>query len=67
MKKKKTKTELAHALSKSECTITRWMADGCPYEYKAIDSRRKRPMFDIELVRAWLESRTANTGKGVEA
>lgn len=57
MKSQLNKTELALAMNKSESTITRWIAAGCPCEYTATDSRRIRPMFNLSQVKVWLAKR----------
>lgn len=55
----KTKNQIAHIMGRTKSTISRWMTDGCPYELDATDTRKVRPMFNVEEVRAWLKDRAA--------
>lgn len=65
-----TSAELAGKLGVSVMTILRWRKAGMPYidskPYKAARNAA-RPRYDLEQVKAWLASRTAADGKGVEA
>ncbi len=60
-KKLITQKGIAAALGVCVATVRRWK--GCPRV--AISPGRYR--YDVGAVRAWLESRTANAGKGVQA
>lgn len=57
------KTQIALKLGRSEATINRWLAAGCPHNKKAVDSCRIRPYFNLAAVRAWLETRTQKGGE----
>lgn len=52
----KTKKEVSDTFGVSEKTITNWMKAGCPFTRVSEASRRVRPMFHIQAVRAWLEN-----------
>lgn len=63
-----TKTELARAMRVSVGTVSKWNRTGCPRFYVGVThGKGSRPRYDLEQVKAWLASRTAADGKGVEA
>ena len=66
----RSKTQLAILFGKSEGSISRWMNAGCPYTVVCDGTLRKRPMFNVDEVQAWLttQARRATYGsrKGVE-
>lgn len=66
----KTKQEVAAELQVTSKTVENWMRRGCPYKMANLGTLRLRPVFNLDSVRSWLDSRTAeklNTGKEVKA
>lgn len=66
----RSKTQLAILMGKSESSISRWMNAGCPYTVVCDGTMKKRPMFNVDEVQAWLatQARRATYGsrRGVE-
>lgn len=66
----KKQREIASLFGVSVATVRRWHRLGCPRFYVGTNcaGSGSRPRYDVQQVRAWLESRTAGTaGKEVEA
>lgn len=61
----KSRTQLAILMGKSESSISRWMNAGCPYTVVCDGTLKKRPMFNVDEVQAWLatQARRACYGK----
>lgn len=58
--KLKNTRELADILGVDVSTVARWKRNGCPYEERkpyAMGVSASRPLYDLERVIAWLESR----------
>lgn len=63
----KTQKEIATLFGVGVATVRRWHGKGCPRIYVGnnIKGSGSRPRYDVQQVRAWLETRTK--GKEVQA